>query len=265
MTQLIALEYGKSIIKEVTRMDKLIKEFLIPSLGRISGDRLDDIDFKDLAGVALVAAIILKIKSIFYGEALAEDQEPNQRFFSSLMRNKVSIFTDRVNKEAEKSFVKEYRRQTKTDPPKINVKEFIDDATQKNVALIKTIPSQYFEKIQSLVSENVDSGMLTRDFSKQLREISDVSKKRARLIANDQVNKLKGKLNEVRQRNLGVEEYIWRTSQDSRVRSLANSKGYSDHERLNGTRQRWDDPPITVFRGKRAGARYHASQDIGCR
>ena len=170
---------------------------------------------------------ILKIKSFFYGEQLNEDQEPTQRVFSSLLNNKVSIFTERVNKQSEKAFIKEYRRQTKADPPKINVKEFIDDATRKNVALIKTIPSQYFDKIQSLVSENVDAGMLTRDFAKQLREISDVSKKRARLIANDQVNKLTGKLNEVRQRNLGVEEYIWRTSQDSRVRSLSNSNGFN--------------------------------------
>jgi uncharacterized protein with gpF-like domain len=53
--------------------------------------------------------------------------------------------------------------------------------------------------------------------------------------------------------------------QDSRVRSFANSSGASDHKRLEGTIHKWSQPPVTVFRGKRAGETNHPGEDINCR
>jgi len=265
MTDLIALEYGKQIIQEIEKADKIVEQELFPYLGQISTHRFDDLEFKHLAGAALVAAVLRKVKSIFYGEAIPEDGEPTQNLFAQTLRRLTSVFTERTQKQAEKTFTEEYKRQTGVEPPPIDVKEFVNEATKKNVSLIKTVHSRHFEKIQRLTEENVAKGLLTKDFEQKLSDLSELSKNQARLIARDQVSKLTATLNEARQRRLGVETYVWLTSQDSRVRSLSNSNGHSDHERLNGTEQSWNDPPVTVFRGKRAGERNHPGGDIACR
>jgi SPP1 gp7 family putative phage head morphogenesis protein len=275
---MIVLEYGKAIVKEVNKIDKLVKELLFPQLNKItntknerldSSIRIDDTDnsFRNLFGVGLVAAILRKMKSRFYGELLGEDEEPRQTLFSKSIRRMSKPFLERTNNFAETRFVKEFENQTGTKPLErhLDVNEFIKDATRKNVALIKTVPQQYFNQIQTLVENAVDKGQLTREVKEEIAKIRDTAKTRARIIARDQVSKLVGVTEEARQRNLGVTHYIWRTLGDSRVRSFANSNGYSDHKRLDGTIQKWSQPPVTVFRGKRAGERNHPTQDIQCR
>lgn len=71
---------------------------------------------------------------------------------------------------------------------------------------------------------------------------------RARLIARDQVNKLNGQINATRQSELGIVEYIWRTSLDERVRE--------SHRAKEGRKYRWDDPPSDTG---------HPGDDIQCR
>ena len=74
------------------------------------------------------------------------------------------------------------------------------------------------------------------------------TKKRAKLIARDQTQKVNAAVTQGRQSNLGVTEYIWRTSSDERVRESHKSK--------NGKRFRWDSPPADTG---------HPGQDIQCR
>ena len=83
---------------------------------------------------------------------------------------------------------------------------------------------------------------------KQIQKIGRNTTKRAKLIARDQSSKLNSALNQQRQQNFGVEEYVWRTSGDERVRD--------NHRSKNGKTFRWDDPP------KDTG---HPGQDVQCR
>lgn len=268
----IVQDYGRAIINEVNAIDRLIKEILFPQLDKITNtksERLDstiklDVELKELAGVALVAELIRRIKSKFYGEFLGEDQEPSQKFFTRSARRMSKTFLDRTKEFTEKRFVSEFKKQVGTEPtPKqMNVDEFIKDATRKNVALIKTVPQQYFNKIQTLTEEAVNRGQLTREVKEELLNIRETTKNSARLIARDQVGKLVSVTNEARQKNLGVTHYIWRTMRDVRVRSFSNTNGASDHQRLEGALIAWNKPPITVFKGKRAGERHHAGTDI---
>jgi len=82
----------------------------------------------------------------------------------------------------------------------------------------------------------------------QIRQIGNVTVNRARLIARDQTAKLNSTLNQQRQQNLGVTQYIWRTSGDGRVRET--------HKDNNGKVFNWDKPP------KDTG---HPGHDINCR
>lgn len=271
----IVLEYGKAIIREVNQIDKLIKEIIFPQLNKITdtkSERLDstirlDLELKNLAGVALVAELIRRVKSKFYGQILGTDESPNQRLFTRSVRRMANNFMVRTKDFGEKKFSAEFKRQTGTEPlPRnLDVQEFVKDATLKNVALIKTIPERYLSQVQTLTEEAVNKGQLTRELKEELLKIKEASKNHARLIARDQVSKLVGVTNEARQKNLGVTEYIWKTMNDSRVRSLSNTNGTSDHAHLEGTLQKWSKPPVVVFKGKRSGVKLLPSQDFQCR
>lgn len=271
----IVLEYGKSLIAEVNKIDALLKEILFPHLDKITStkdERLDssiklDLELRELAGVGLVVELMRRIKSKFYSEILGEDQEPSQRLFTRSMRRVAKKHLDRTKIHTEKKFVAEFKRQTGVEPlpQHLDVETFVKEATIKNVNLIKTIPSRHFSEIQRLTEDAVNRGQLSTDLKKELLKVTKASKNSIRLISRDQISKLTGSLNEARQKKLGVTEYIWKTQQDQRVRSFANSNNTSDHARLNNTIQSWQDPPQTVFRGKRSGERNHPTQDIQCR
>lgn len=129
-----------------------------------------------------------------------------------------------------------------------NVEDVLVSMTRSNVALIKSIPEEYFKKIESMVWTNVTQGTKATSMIKELQQIGNVTEKRARLIARDQTAKLNSALNQQRQQNLGIEEYVWRTSGDGdRVRET--------HRENNGKTFRWDDPPETG----------HPGEDIQCR
>lgn len=268
---LVEMEYGKSIIKEVKKIDDLVKEILIPELGRLTGHKVERFDkdsqFKHLTGIALATALMLKIKSMFYGEPVTEDSEPTQSLFTRIVKRMVKPHLERVKVKTEDQFVDEFERQTggKPIPEQINVDEFVNESLARNVNLVKTIPSKYFSDIDTAVRNAVSKGELTGVVKETIQKIQKDGKSRARLIARDQVGKLVGNIEEARQRKLGITHYIWRTAQDSRVRSFANTNGASDHRRLEGTLQKWSSPPVTTFKGKLAGERTHPGEAIQCR
>ena len=84
---------------------------------------------------------------------------------------------------------------------------------------------------QFLAERPFDRGGLRRVIEKGGRS----SGYNARRIARDQISKATGQFNQLRQTDVGVETYIWRTAGDERVRP--------DHANLDGSVQRWDDPP----------------------
>lgn len=107
--------------------------------------------------------------------------------------------------------------------------------TAENVSLIRTLPGSYFSDIEQTVAAGLDAGDTWVDIQDELVDRLGVAESRAKLIARDQVGKFYGKLNEARQTANGVTGYVWRTSEDNRVRD--------NHEHLDGTEQDWDDPP----------------------
>ena len=129
----------------------------------------------------------------------------------------------------------------------------INSWTKTNVDLIKTIKTRYFRDIESVVKESVLGGRNTREITKILQQRFNVSKSRATLIGRDQIGKLNSQLAKKRQTDLGVETYIWQTSEDNRVRD--------EHIDLNETVQRWDKPPNAGTNGEPA----HPGEAIQCR
>lgn len=124
----------------------------------------------------------------------------------------------------------------------------------ENVNLIQSIESRYLEEVRSVVEAGVRSGRQTRLLAKDIEARYGVSQSRARLIARDQVSKLNAQISRSRMEEVGVEDYIWRTAGDERVRDR--------HRELEGTFHSWDDPPIV---DERSARREHPGGDYQCR
>ncbi len=116
-----------------------------------------------------------------------------------------------------------------------------------NVSLIKDITDKGITDLQTLLMTRVEAGDSLRTISKAVGERLEITKRRAQFIARDQVAKLNGKLTELRQKEVGVEEYIWRAVKDGASRAT--------HLQNDGKTFRWDDPPVTG----------HPGEDFQCR
>lgn len=116
-----------------------------------------------------------------------------------------------------------------------SIKDTIDAAIMENANLIKSIQSQYLDKVRLAVSQAALEGQRPSSVISEIMEVGKVSESRARLIARDQTNKLNGALTKARQTSLGIPKYVWSTSGDERVRP--------EHQALDGKVFSWDAPP----------------------
>jgi SPP1 gp7 family putative phage head morphogenesis protein len=141
---------------------------------------------------------------------------------------------------------------TKEDPDRFNA--LMAQWAHNNALLIKDIPTKTMIQIQNATIDALQSGRSTDDMTSDVYDIMserlDVTDSRARLIARDQVAKLNGALTQQRQRDIGVEGYIWRTVGDERVRDT--------HEEVDGQFFTWDNPPSETDDN-------HPGEDYQCR
>ena len=119
---------------------------------------------------------------------------------------------------------------------------------QENISLIRTVPERFHGALYQRVSETFAQQPFDQQaLSKVLNREFKVSGSNLRRITRDQTSKAVGQFTHARHRQLGIQEYTWRTAQDERVRPT--------HQVLDGTPQRWDNPPSVG----------HPGEDILCR
>lgn len=132
-----------------------------------------------------------------------------------------------------------------------NQDDLINGFVNQNVSKIKTIPQRYFDDIERIIVDGFRGGRRAEALAPAIADRGGVTKRWARFIARDQISSLNGQLTRARHKAAGIDEYIWRTSLDERVRH--------SHAQLEGTRHSYDKPP-------RVGARnVHPGEDYNCR
>lgn len=238
----LQVQYRKKIMAMVLEMDRLVKKTLIPDLDRLNQEarnqRKDAYTYTD--DVSELMNIIRATYANTYSgaaiEAMAAEQAQAVSGFNR--RQMTRAFSNALGVEL---FYNEPWLETE-----------MAAFTKMNVELIKSIPQKHFSDIEMTVQRGLKSGRSVRDLTKELNSTYKGSlrmkpRNRAELIARDQTMKLNGDLNHLRQANLGIKRYIWRTSQDERVRD--------EHQALEGRIFKWSEPPDVG----------HPGEDFQCR
>jgi SPP1 gp7 family putative phage head morphogenesis protein len=127
--------------------------------------------------------------------------------------------------------------------------------TQENVALIKSIPSEFFSDLEKRLARGISEGQRPEELEELIQERYGVSESRAALIARDQVGKFYGNLNERRQTALGITGYVWRGALDERERP--------EHLAREGEAFEWNEPPEDGNPGEPIQCRCYGEPDLG--
>jgi uncharacterized protein with gpF-like domain len=89
------------------------------------------------------------------------------------------------------------------------VKQAMSGAVGENVSLIKSIPSEYFAKVEQSVMRSAMKGGDTGALTRELTGVGGITKRRAAFIARDQNSKMTSVLVKERQKELGITHAIW--------------------------------------------------------
>ena len=121
-----------------------------------------------------------------------------------------------------------------------------------NVRLIKSVPQTSLVGMRNIVQESWQQGLTRRELAKRLERAYEINRNRAQFWATDQLANLNADIAKQQQEDAGVQEYVWSTSGDERVRD--------SHVELDGKRFSWVSPPEVA-----PGRHCHPGKDYRCR
>lgn len=234
-------EYTRLLLRFSRDMQRDVNQLLIPRIDNIKqqfdremrGDGVFD-DLSALMAVLLQRAGLLAapLQIALPNIAKSISKQNDRQFQMVVMAN--------TGKDVGQLGVNVFRNEPFLIP--------LSDAWIKtNTDLIKSLPTRFYPELEGIIRRGVLSGMSVKDIQKEIKARYGVSDSRARLIAQDQTTKFHAQLTEYRLKSVGVEKYIWRSVQDSRVRP--------DHAERNGKEFSWDNPPSDG----------HPGQPVRCR
>lgn len=144
--------------------------------------------------------------------------------------------------------------------PGTDMSNNIDAWAEENTALITNLAQSYLSKVTTAVNSGFRDGLSWRDISKNIQAETGVAKRRADLIARDQVATMNMQVTKQRASDLDIKQFVWRTMEDQRVRGNPSGlypKANPSHYARNGKTYNWSDG---------AGARdTFPGQAINCR
>lgn len=129
------------------------------------------------------------------------------------------------------------------------IRAALQERIPENVALIKTIPKKFQADLKkSFLDEFAEAPFDRQRLTAMLSGTYHSAGYNLRRIARDQTTKAIGQFTELRQKQIGVKEYRWSTSDDNRVRLT--------HQHNEGKVFSWDEAPAITG---------HPGWDIQCR
>ena len=161
-----------------------------------------------------------------------------QSVYSKAIDNVDSNFTKTVGISVD---LTEGQREVITKEFSENLELFVKDFSDKQVLILR-------KEVETAVFE----GIRAEELQKIIVDRFDVSQKKAKFLAKQEISLLTSKYKSAKYREVGINKYRW---------SISNVRTRPDHKALNGKVYSFDDPPIT---NQDTGARNNPSEDFGC-
>lgn len=143
--------------------------------------------------------------------------------------------------------------KTSLSSPTLN--EITKAAVAENVSLIKSIASEYLQKVEGAVMRSITTGNGLQDLVPALEQYEGQTHRRAKNIALDQTRKAYNSINRGRMEALGVQKFMWH-------HSGGGAHPREDHVDMDGEIFSFDKLPII---DKRTGERGIPGQAPNCR
>jgi hypothetical protein len=97
------------------------------------------------------------------------------------------------------------------------MQDYLEASIAENVNLIKSVKTEYFQKVETIVLGGMKSGAAPSVIARQIQEQTGITARRAKLIARDQMSQINADLTEKRQAAAGIEYYKSEDAGDVRV------------------------------------------------
>ena len=238
-------QYRRQLLAITGRLKSLTNARLLPVLKQYESDyvRVSDGLFADITSGATYMAIERMIASIA-AEVASGIGQAAEIIAAQLVSAVDHQNTDTLQSSIQQAYGIDITQLLRAQ----NIQPTLALAQHVNVNLIKSVPAQYFERLNSTVLTGIQQGQRYSEIADSIQDIYGVTDNRAKLIARDQTSKTNAAVAETRQTDLGIEEYTWLTAGDERVRET--------HADNDGLVFRWDSPPAETG---------HPGHDINCR
>ena len=135
----------------------------------------------------------------------------------------------------------------------------ISTIVDRNSKLIKSMPDRIAQKVSQDMAKGEFSGKRPEELVEQvLGRWPQLTRAHAKLIARTETSKASTALTRARAESAGFSWYVWKTSEDARVRG--------SHRHMDGVLVSWSDPPSpeALIHMKNYG-QYHAGDFPNCR
>lgn len=222
----IELQYTKELLAISEMCQKAASEIIIPDVAKNIGDS-------------------------WFSESIAKFKQKVGNAVDAIANKLAHKTVNEQKKQSDKQLADQLEKLTGLDLKFLfseeDLAKVVDEAISANVSLIRSIPQQYADRVESIILNGLQGGRRSEDIAKEIGALGQTTDDRARLIAQDQLGKINSRIAQIRQQKLGVTHYIWSTSHDERVRH--------SHRLRDGVMFAWDNPPSDG----------HAGQPIRCR
>jgi SPP1 gp7 family putative phage head morphogenesis protein len=128
-----------------------------------------------------------------------------------------------------------------------------------NAELIKSLPIKISREVSQHILTQSFRGTRSSDIAEQIKRFfPERSEANAKVIARTETSKASSALTRARSEGMGIDWYVWRTSEDSRVRS--------SHRIMEGVLVRWNNPPSPEsLDGEKSYGHYNCGDIFNCR
>lgn len=100
----------------------------------------------------------------------------------------------------------------------VHATSLLDSFINEHQKLIRSVRHEHLDKIGSAIKRGIREGRLQKDITKDIRQLTDIGKRRSQLIARNAPLQYSGALTKHNQISAGIKSYIWQSSRDERVR-----------------------------------------------